>query len=231
VASAWAVTELFSPRAAFLQVGAMLGTIMAANVLFSIIPAHRRLVWAVKAGREPDPGPGIDAKRRSVHNNYLTLPVLLTMIAGHAAFLYTADYGWLVLVALMALGVFARLFFNLRHGGRTHWWMIPVAAAAIVVLAILIEPDDEPARTRPNAAQVALGAQLFATVGCSDCHTLAAADASGTVGPNLDGAAPTEAEVIRVVTNGSGVMPAFRSELSDGEISALAAFVSESAGR
>jgi uncharacterized membrane protein len=231
VASAWAVTELFSPRAAFLQVGAMLGTIMAANVLFSIIPAHRRLVSAVKAGREPDPGPGIDAKRRSVHNNYLTLPVLLTMIAGHAAFLYTADYGWLVLVALMALGVFARLFFNLRHGGRTHWWMIPVAAAAIVVLAILIEPDDEPARTRPNAAQVALGAQLFATVGCSDCHTLAAADASGTVGPNLDGAAPTEAEVIRVVTNGSGVMPAFRSELSDGEISALAAFVSESAGR
>jgi uncharacterized membrane protein len=231
VASAWAVTELFSPRAAFLQVGAMLGTIMAANVLFSIIPAHRRLVSAVKAGREPDPAPGIDAKRRSVHNNYLTLPVLLTMLAGHAAFLYTADYGWLVLVALMALGVFARLFFNLRHGGRTHWWMIPVAAAAIVVLAILIEPDDEPARTRPNAAQVALGAQLFATVGCSDCHTLAAADASGTVGPNLDGAAPTEAEVIRVVTNGSGVMPAFRSELSDGEISALAAFVSESAGR
>jgi uncharacterized membrane protein len=231
VTSAWAVTELFSPRAAFLQIGAMLGTIMAANVLFSIIPAHRKLVAAVKAGREPDPAPGIAAKRRSVHNNYLTLPVLLTMLAGHAAFLYTSEYGWLVLVALMALGVLARLFFNLRHGGRTHWWMIPVAAAAIAVLAVLIEPDDEPAGAPPNADQIAVGAQLFTTVGCSECHTLAAADAGGTVGPNLDGAAPNEAEVIRVVTNGSRVMPAFRSALSEQEISALAAFVSESASR
>ena len=74
--------ELFSPRAAWLQVGAMIGTVMAANVFFDIIPAHWELIRAKEAGREPDPRPGIQAKQRSVHNNYLTLPVLLTMLGG-----------------------------------------------------------------------------------------------------------------------------------------------------
>ena len=80
--AAWASSELFSPRAAWLQVGSMIGTVMAANVFFVIIPAHRELIRAKEAGRDPDPGPGIQAKQRSVHNNYLTLPVLLTMLAG-----------------------------------------------------------------------------------------------------------------------------------------------------
>ena len=86
--AAWGCGELFQPRAAFLQVGAMLGTIMAANVFFNIIPAHWELINAKKAGREPDPTPGIIARKRSVHNNYFTLPVLFTMLAGHFAFVY-----------------------------------------------------------------------------------------------------------------------------------------------
>ena len=81
--SAFAAGELFAARAAFLQVGAMLGTIMAANVFFVIIPAHWELVRAKQQGREPDPAPGLRAKQRSVHNNYLTLPVVFTMLAGH----------------------------------------------------------------------------------------------------------------------------------------------------
>ena len=101
--AAWGSAELFSPRAAWLQVGAMIGTVMAANVLFDIIPAQRELVRAKEAGREPDPRPGIQAKQRSVQNNYLTLPVLLTMLAGHFPFAYGADDAWLVLVALMAI--------------------------------------------------------------------------------------------------------------------------------
>src|SRR5947207_1359880 len=112
--AAWGTSELFAPRAAALQVGAMLGTIMAANVLFSIIPAHWELIRAKEAGREPDPAPALAAKQRSVHNNYLTLPVLLTMLAGHFSFVYTTGHAWLVLVALMLLGGGIRLFFNLR---------------------------------------------------------------------------------------------------------------------
>ena len=80
--SAFAAGELFAARASFLQVGAMLGTIMAANVFFVIIPAHWELVRAKQEGREPNPLPGLRAKQRSVHNNYLTLPVVFTMLAG-----------------------------------------------------------------------------------------------------------------------------------------------------
>ena len=88
--AAWGCTQLFQPRAAFLQVGAMIGTVMAGNVFFNIIPAHWELINAKRAGRDPDPRPGIVAKQRSVHNNYFTLPVLFTMIAGHFAFTYGA---------------------------------------------------------------------------------------------------------------------------------------------
>src|SRR5437899_893366 len=141
--AAWGTGQLFAPRAAALQVGAMLGTIMAANVLFSIIPAHWDLIRAKEGGREPDPRPAIDAKQRSVHNNYLTLPVLLTMLAGHFSFVYTTSHAWLVLVPLILLGAGVRLFFNLRHAGRTLWWIPAVGAVAVVALAVAIKPGSE----------------------------------------------------------------------------------------
>ncbi len=101
--AAWAASELFAPRAAYLQVGVMLGTIMVANVLLVIIPAHRKLVATMEAKHEPDPAPLLEAKDRSVHNNYLTLPVLFTMLAGHFAFVFSADQAWLVFVAIAVL--------------------------------------------------------------------------------------------------------------------------------
>jgi uncharacterized membrane protein len=140
--AAWGCAQLFQPRAAFLQVGAMIGTIMAGNVFFNIIPAQRELIAAKRAGRDPDPTPGIVAKQRSVHNNYLTLPVLLTMLTGHFAFAYGAGHAWLVLVVLMLLGVLARVFFNLRHQGRTIWTLPAAGAVVVVLLAIAIRPDD-----------------------------------------------------------------------------------------
>ena len=81
--AAWGASELFSGRAAYVQVGSMLGTIMAANVFFVIIPAHWDLIRAKQAGREPDPAPALRAKQRSVHNNYLTLPVVFAMLSNH----------------------------------------------------------------------------------------------------------------------------------------------------
>jgi uncharacterized membrane protein len=169
VASAYGAGQVFSGRAAYLQVGAMLGTIMAANVLFNIIPAHWELVRAKEAGREPDPAPGLEAKRRSVHNNYLTLPVVFTMISNHFAFTYEHDHAWLVLVALVLIGVWIRHFFNLRHAGRTVWWIPVTAGAAAIALAVAIRPDEgggAPSRTVSDAEAIAIVQQR-----CVPCHS------------------------------------------------------------
>ncbi len=168
--AAWGASQLFSDRAAWLQVGAMLGTVMAGNVFFSIMPAQRELVRSKEAGREPDPLPGTAAKRRSVHNNYLTLPVLATMLAGHFAFLTGREHSWLILLALMVLGVAARLFFNLRHAGRTIWWIPAVGALAIVALAVSLRPDDSVPSGRPDVTFAAVR-PVIATR-CAVCHSM-----------------------------------------------------------
>jgi uncharacterized membrane protein len=167
----WGATELFAPRAAFLQVGAMLGTVMAGNVFFNIIPAHWELIRAKEAGREPDPAPGVVAKQRSVHNNYFTLPVLLTMLGGHFAFLYGSDHTWLVLFVLMAVAAWARLFFNLRHAGRTFWAIPAIGAIALVALALAIRPESEGST---DASEPVPFAQARAVIAerCSPCHAV-----------------------------------------------------------
>jgi uncharacterized membrane protein len=142
VGSAYGAGQVFSGRAAYIQVGAMLGTIMAANVLFNIIPAHWDLIRAKEAGREPDPAPGLEAKRRSVHNNYLTLPVVFTMISNHFAFTYEDEHAWLVLVVLILIGAWIRHFFNLRHAGRTEWFIPITAVTAALLLAVAMRPGD-----------------------------------------------------------------------------------------
>jgi uncharacterized membrane protein len=170
-AAAYGASQVFSGRAAYLQVGAMLGTIMAANVLFNIIPAHWELIRAKEAGREPDPAPALEAKRRSVHNNYLTLPVVFAMISNHFAFTYEHSHAWLVLVALMLIGAWIRHFFNLRHAGRTVWWIPASALVAALALAIAMRPDEGGGASGP-ARQVS-DAQAHAIVQqrCVPCHS------------------------------------------------------------
>ena len=172
VVSAWAAGELFSARAAYLQVGSMLGTIMAANVFFTIIPAHRELVRAKQEGREPDPAPGARAKQRSVHNNYLTLPVVFTMLAGHFPLTFGAERAWLVLLAIFALAAAVRHFFNLWHRGLRAWWIPAAVAAGAVALAVALAPEDEPTPAQAIADEDAL---LIATTRCQACHVGAAA--------------------------------------------------------
>jgi uncharacterized membrane protein len=172
--AAYGVSLLFTDRAVWLQLGAMLGTIMVANVFFVIIPAHWELVRAKQAGREPDPAPGIRAKQRSVHNNYLTLPVLVAMLGDHFAFAYGHEDGWLVLVCLMLVGAWIRLFFNLRHAGRTVWWIPLGAAAALAAIAIWIRPPDAGAVDEGPAVTFAEVAPVVEQR-CASCHSGAAA--------------------------------------------------------
>ncbi len=169
-AAAYGLDQLYAARAAYLQLGAMLGTVMAANVLLVIIPGHRELVRAKEEGRDPDPRPGILGKERSVHNNYLTLPVLFTMLAGHFAFTYGHDHAWAVLVALMTVGAAIRHYFNLRHAGRTLWWIPVGCAAAVAGIAVWLEPPD--ASPAAGAAAVSFGqAQRIVRARCQPCHS------------------------------------------------------------
>jgi uncharacterized membrane protein len=194
VVAAYTMGELFAPRAAYLQVGSILGTIMAANVLFVIIPAHRELVRAKEEGREPEAGPGIAAKRRSVHNNYLTLPVVFTMLAGHFPFTYGVDRAWLVLVVITAIAVWVRLFFNLWHQGRRVWWIPVSAAIAAATLAIAIEPEDEPAQGILSPVPFAQ-VQGIVEQRCASCH----AGPSAPSGVRLDTREQIEASADAIV--------------------------------
>jgi uncharacterized membrane protein len=167
--AAWGIGHLFSARAMYLQIGAMLGTMMVGNVFFVIIPAHWELVRAKEAGREPDPAANARAKLRSVHNNYLTLPVVFTMLSNHFPFTYGHSYAWLILVVLLVIGAWVRHFFNLRHMGHTAWWIPASAAVAIAVLAILIRPQNEYAAGTATVpfAQVASIVERR----CAACHS------------------------------------------------------------
>jgi len=113
---------------------------MVGNVFFVIIPNHWKLVRAKEEGREPDPRWNARGKQRSVHNNYLTLPVLIAMLSPHFPFTYGHAHAWLILVALMAIGALTRHYFNLRHRGLNVWPILGVAAAGIVAVALLIRP-------------------------------------------------------------------------------------------
>jgi uncharacterized membrane protein len=140
-AAAWGLCHLFSGRGAFIQFGAMLGTIMVANVFFVVIPGQREMVRAKLENREPDPGPGLRGKLRSTHNTYFTLPVLFTMISNHYAMTYGAQFNWLVLIAIGMAGVLIRVYFVSRHkaherGGRTP--LLPAALGVLIMLGVVV---------------------------------------------------------------------------------------------
>ena len=162
---AWGLAHVFSGRAMYLQVGAMMGTIMVWNVFFVIMPSQRKLVEAKQRGEAPAAVYGLRGKQRSVHNNYFTLPVLFIMISNHYPMTFGHPQAWLVLIAILLLAAFVRHFFNLRHKGRTVW-AIPVAAMlATVALAVAIAPRKAPAAAYSFAEVERIVAQR-----CATCH-------------------------------------------------------------
>ena len=222
--AAWGAGELFAPRAAYLQVGAMLGTIMVANVLFVIIPAHRKLVQAMAEKREPDPVPLLRAKSRSVHNNYLTLPVLFTMLIGHFAFVFGADDAWLVFVLVAVLTAFIRVFFNQWHAGRRAWWIPAVAVVGVVGLAIWLRPDSS-AHAPAGAVSIAEVQSVIAER-CATCHS----GASAPLGVRLETAEQIDAradDIERQAVLTRAMPPGNATGMTDEERDLLAAWVAQ----
>lgn len=173
VAAAYAYTHVFSGRGAFIHVGALVGSLMVGNVFFIIIPNQRKVVADLLAGRTPEPALGAQAKQRSVHNNYLTLPVVFVMLSNHYAFTYTGRWSWLVLAAVFVASFLVRHWFNVGHTGAKPDWRlwpaaaVPIAGAAALTLfsqpgAIVTDPSAPPA----SFAQI----QHIVASRCQACH-------------------------------------------------------------
>jgi uncharacterized membrane protein len=131
-------THWFSGRGAYIHVGALIGTIMAGNVFFNIMPNQRKMVAAVAEKQDIDPRWGASAKLRSVHNNYFTLPLLFIMISNHYPMTYQHSQSWLVLIAIMAAAAWIRHFFNLRHVGVTKPIILVSGAAAMLAITFWV---------------------------------------------------------------------------------------------
>ncbi|KHT57788.1 membrane protein [Alteromonas marina] len=131
-------TQWFSGRGAYIHVGALIGTIMAGNVFFNIMPNQRKMVAAVADKKDIDPNWGASAKLRSVHNNYFTLPLLFIMISNHYPMTYQHPQNWLVLIAIMAAAAWIRHFFNLRHVGTTKPSILVSGAVAMLAIALWV---------------------------------------------------------------------------------------------
>jgi uncharacterized membrane protein len=178
---AYGLTHTLSGRAAFLHVGAMLATLMAANVAHVIMPAQRVLVSAVEQGRQPDPAPSKRAKERSIHNNYMTFPVIVLMLSSHFSGLYAnRERSWIVLGALVLAGASVRHILNIRFTFAP--WKPALAAtvaASLLALYLLAAPARRTAAAAPASGQGPVSfaqAQHVIQKRCAVCHSADAAD-------------------------------------------------------
>ncbi len=174
------LNSVFNARAAYILIGAMTGSVMVANVFFVIIPNQKVVVRDLTAGRTPNPVLGKQAKQRSLHNNYMTLPVLFIMISQHYPMTYGAERPWLVLALISLTAIAVRHSFNLRHKGK-----VPVPVYAIIIVLALgtityvsIEKRDAPMEVAQQVAAATVGEGKFEAIQpviarhCSSCHSL-----------------------------------------------------------
>ena len=169
-ALAYVLCELYSGRGAYIHFGAVLGTIMVANVFFVIIPGQKRMVAAAARGEAPDPQDGIRGKQRSVHNTYFTLPVLFVMTSNHYAMTYGHEFNWLILIAISLAGALIRTYFVARHSGSASLWPLGVGVALLALVAAMIAPRIGDAR----AAQVSIDeVRTVIEHRCTTCHAAA----------------------------------------------------------
>jgi uncharacterized membrane protein len=174
VAAAYALCQIFTGRGAFIHVGAMIGTAMTANVFAIIIPNQKKVVKALLAGEKPDAKYGKTAKQRSMHNNYMTLPVLLIMISNHYPMLYSGPWNWLILAGLGLSSWPFRHFFNLRDRGTTNYWYAAAGIAGYIF--VMLASSGFFALHKPAAvvtARAVTPAQVRRIIHthCSACHS------------------------------------------------------------
>jgi uncharacterized membrane protein len=178
---AWGYTQVFTGRAAFLHLGAFTATIMSANVFFIIIPNQKIVVADLIAGRTPDPKYGVIAKQRSLHNNYLTLPVIFFMLSNHYPLAFATEFNWIIAGLVFLMGVTIRHWFNTKHArkGNPHWTWLATTLLFILIMWLSTVPKvltgEKEAALSPTFERFrkdAHFAQVVETVSsrCSMCH-------------------------------------------------------------
>ena len=233
----YAFTHVLSGRGAFNQIGAIIGTIMVANVFALIIPNQKRITAALLAGRAPDPKLGKTSKERSVHNNYLTLPVIFLMISNHYPLLYATRYNWLIVAIVLALGPVIRHFFNARHAGKpSPWWVWGVAACGMIAVALLSAAGPRDAKVGALAAPATFASvEEIILSRCSMCHAAEPVWASIVTAPRgilLDDAAHIKRNARLIGRNAAwanAMPPGNVTEMSGDERAILAAWLSAGA--
>ena len=169
-------TEIFSARGAFMQMGVTIGTIMVANVLMVIIPGQKKVVVSLIAGDEPDPAYGIRGKQRSLHNNYLTLPVIFVMIGGHYPAIFATAYSWAILALVLIIGAVIRHFFNTKHKGLPAPYWTWAVAAVLTVMAMGLSYAGAPSKAGVDSSaygshqDIHQAAIELVVERCSACH-------------------------------------------------------------
>ena len=176
-ALSYGLTQVFSARGAYMHMGAIMGTIMAGNVFFGIMPSQRALVKAVEDGETPDSKYGLNAKLRSTHNTYITLPVLFIMISNHYPITFNHSANWLVLMVIIVITAAVRQYFVLRHFGKHKPMVLVGSVIATVVLAYLIAPKTVEI-TAEQKQQVISHTQVQKIIEdrCAACHSEAPTD-------------------------------------------------------
>ena len=170
-------TQIFSHRGAFMQMGISIGTMMVANVAMVIIPGQKKVVKALKAGEEPNPVYGARGKQRSLHNNYLTLPVIFVMLGVHYPIIFATEYSWLILGLILIIGALIRHFFNTKHKGLPAPYWTWLAASFLVVCCISLSyvggptnEDYEISHLNLSKDEVHNSAVELVIDRCSACH-------------------------------------------------------------
>ncbi len=173
ICSSYVTCHLFAPRAAFIVTGAMMATVMTANVFIWIIPGQRKVIKSMRAGEAVDPSHGQRAKQRSVHNTYFTLPVLFAMMSNHFHMIYSHSSEWILLVLMMAAGVLVRHYFVLRHKGQSHWGFLAAAGCLIVGVAVFVAPPASPFADPQSGTKNATIEDVEGIVAarCLTCHS------------------------------------------------------------
>jgi uncharacterized membrane protein len=164
-------TKVFSGRGAFIHVGALVGSIMAINVFGVIIPGQKKMIAQMIAGETPDPRYGAVGKQRSVHNNYLTLPVLLMMVSQHYPFLFSHPQSWLIVALIIISGALIRHMLNRVEAGgdwNSYGWTLPVAAMALITAIYVTAP--QPRTVSAGPAVTDLEAHGIIAKHCLMCH-------------------------------------------------------------